>query len=248
MRIDKLGIEHLLREKYKMSNALLAAHDIRRLFKGEPLDYVIGWAPFLGCHIDLSLKPFIPRPETEYWVSEAVRSLKARGHSLRVLDMFAGSGCIGIAVLKHLPNSRVTFAEKNPQFVEQIKINLKKNGIKKSRFRVVKSEFFEKIKGRFDVIFANPPYVGAGDFIDQSVKQYEPREVWFAKKGGLAAINKFLKSARVYCKPGGEVWMEFSPVQKIAVEAMLARSGYPDFSFFRDQYKRLRYLRAGLSE
>ncbi|MBI2640107.1 MAG: peptide chain release factor N(5)-glutamine methyltransferase [Candidatus Sungbacteria bacterium] len=239
---DQLGIEHLLREKYKLDNAFSVAQDVRRLLKGEPLDYVIGRVPFLGCHIDLSLKPFIPRPETEYWVNEVIRSLKARSGSLRVLDVFAGSGCIGIAVLKHLPNSHVTFAEKNPRFIEQIKINIKKNGIAAGRFCVVRSDIFKNIKGRFDVILANPPYVGAGNHVDLAVKEYEPRVAYYGGQNGLMAIRRFLKDAKPFVRPGGEIWMEHGAGQRREIRKLFLYSGYEDFLFHNDQYGRPRYV------
>jgi len=240
MRLQQ--IRHLLAEKYRLPNATLVAQDVLRVLNGEPLDYVIGWAPFLGCHIDLSLRPFIPRPETEYWVGEAIKALKAKRRPLRVLDMFAGSGCVGIAVLKHLPNSYVTFAEKNPRFVEQIKINIKKNAIAAGRFRVVRSDIFKNVKGRFDVILANPPYVGAGSHVDSAVKKYEPRVAYYGGQNGLMAIRRFLKEAKRFIKPGGEIWMEFGSGQKLSVGSLLRYFHYPNYSFQRDQYGRARYI------
>ena len=95
-------------------------YDIELLKKGIPLDYIIGYVEFLGYHIDLSYKPLIPRTETEYWVNvetkwiiESTHTKSTRNTRLKVLDVFSGSGCIGIAVYKKLKlagiNSFVTF-------------------------------------------------------------------------------------------------------------------------------------------
>lgn len=238
------AIGQLLAEKYHIANAVFAARDIERVLKGEPLDYVIGWTPFLGCHVDLSMRPFIPRPETEYWVGEAIQSLKSRfgKKPFRCLDMFSGSGAVGIAVLKHVSAGHTAFAEKNPRFIEQIKINLRENNISKNRFRVARSNLFDGVTGKFDVILANPPYAGDKTKIHPAVKKYESREAWDGGEDGLFLIGKFLKSARNFISPGGEIWMEFGAEQAPAIALLLRRFGYSDFSFYRDQYRRVRYV------
>ncbi|MDO8499998.1 MAG: HemK/PrmC family methyltransferase [bacterium] len=237
------AIQKFLFEKYKFSDSISVASDIERILNGEPLDYVIGWVPFLGAAIDLSLKPFIPRPETEYWASEAIKDIKKRkGKAIRILDVFSGSGCIGVAILESVPEVHVTFAEKNPRFIEQIKINLKKNNCPENRFQVFRSDVFQAIKGQFDVIVANPPYVGMFSRLDKEVKKYEPKIAYHGGKNGLSAISRFLKSAKLYLEPEGQIWMEFGSWQQSEIRKILTRFGYRDFSFHKDQYGRPRYV------
>src|SRR3989339_1796772 len=110
-------ISWLLKEKYNGQLTNKAKKDIARLKNGQPLDYVIGFTDFLGCKIDLSKKPLIPRPETEFWVGQVIKEINkfypstSSGQNLRILDMFSGSGCIGLAVLKNIKNSEVDFAD-----------------------------------------------------------------------------------------------------------------------------------------
>ena len=236
-------VARLLHEKYLLSDAAGAAADIERLTSGEPLDYVIGWVPFLGADIDLSLHPFVPRPETEYWVSKCIATLKnlKQKKPLHILDIFAGSGCIGIAILRAVPKSRVTFAEKNRRFIEEIRINLRLNGIKPVSAPVVQSDIFKKIRGRFDVILANPPYVGALSRLDEQVRRFEPKEAYWGGKNGLGVIDVFLKEARKHLLPGGTIWMEHGAWQKEPIRKLLKKLGYIHFSFYRDQYGRPRF-------
>ena len=92
----KQAEDWLLKEKYKgvKSRAFLA--DCQELKAGVPLAYVIGSIPFLDTKIYLDSKPLIPRPETEYWTEQAIKSIKTVA-SANVLDLCSGSVCIGVA-------------------------------------------------------------------------------------------------------------------------------------------------------
>ena len=249
-------IAWLLKEKYKGKLTPRAELDIARIHKGEPVDYVIGWAPFLDTHIDLSRKPHIPRPETEFWTEHAIEAMRVgekprksaswrtRNKPLRVLDVFAGSGCIGIAILKHLPNARVDFGELSTRLHSQVLKNVRMNHIRKNRTRFIHSNVFSKIKGSYDFILANPPYVPGAKrkSVTQSVLNYEPHSAIFGGRDGLFYIRKLLKEAPAHLTPGGELWMEFDTRTKKKIEKLVKKYLYKT-SFHKDQYGKWRYLR-----
>ena len=273
MRVSQ-EIQWLLEEKYHMPFVPLRGisrrgtkEDITRVQKGEHIDYVIGFVNFLGCKIDLSCKPFIPRPETEYWVRKALQDIrtasflcalphispagstwaptrlqKSRSTHIRCLDLFAGSGCIGVAVLKHVPRAHVDFGEKNKRLLSQIRLNVKKNGIAKTRYRIIQTNIFSGIKGRYDYIFANPPYIAESrkDKVQSSVLKHEPREALFAGKYGLDIIQPFLRQAKDFLVEGGVVYLEFDSFQKQPVEQHLKKIGYYSWQFLKDQYGKWR--------
>jgi release factor glutamine methyltransferase len=134
----------LLDEKYGGMETPEFFADLEKLESGTPLAYLISSIPFLGCHIDLSSKPLIPRPETEYWVNEIIKHYIPQKPEMKILDIFSGSGCVGVAVLKHTSNI-VHFGELQKQNIEQIQKNLDLNGIEKNRYQIFQSDVFENV-------------------------------------------------------------------------------------------------------
>jgi release factor glutamine methyltransferase len=205
---------------------------------------------FLNCKIDLSKGVFIPRIETEFWVKKALKDCKLQNVKCKLrgpkfLDIFSGSGCIGIAILKNIRKSHVDFVDIDKNAIEQIKINLKLNKIPKSRYKIYQSNLFEKIKKNYNYIFANPPYVARERMaeVQESVKKFEPKISWYGGRGGLRYIKKFLKEAKNHLKENGIIFMEIDPLQKEEVEKILKNEGYKNFKFYKDQFKKIRWVK-----
>lgn len=238
--------EWLLREKYKGVESPEFFADLKRIENGEPVDYVIGFSKFLGCHIDLSKKPLIPRTETEYWVEGALNEI-AIDKPIKILDVFSGSGCIGIGALSRLPNAQVDFADLEPNAIEQIKINLEKNAANSSRYVVYQSDVFDSIPAekRYDVIFANPPYIGVKNKqrVQDSVFYYEPHSALFSGEDGMPLINKTLTSLKERLTPNGVLYLEFDDIQQILLEKILVGLGFTNYSFYKDQFGLVRLVK-----
>ena len=242
----------LLKEKYNGKPNKKFKADLKRLKKGEPVDYVIGFTNFLSCKIDLSKKPLIPRKETEYWTVFAAGDIKKRietssmtaKDNLRVLDMFAGSGCVGVAIQANVPNVLCDFADNDKNALAQIKINLKKNFIKKPKSKVFLSDVFSKVNGKYDYILANPPYIPTTrkNKIQKSVLKYEPKQALFGGDDGMKFINKFLAGAKEHLNKYGRIYMEFDFIQKEKIEKLLKKLGYKKWQFGQDQYNKWRWV------
>ncbi|MBU1045913.1 peptide chain release factor N(5)-glutamine methyltransferase [Patescibacteria group bacterium] len=237
-------VNWLLDEKYQGKLTAEARADIEKLKQGEPLDYLIGFVKFLGAKIDLRKRPLIPRPETEFWAEKAIKEIKDRQGRVRCLDLFSGSGAIGIAVLKYVPGVQVDFGEINKDFLWQIRFNLRLNGLNKRKTSVIQTDIFKNITKKYDYIFANPPYIALERKAkaQKSVLEYEPPSALFAGKDGLLYIKKFLKEAKNHLKPNGKIYLEFDSFQKTKIKELLIKQGYKDFEFFKDQYDRWRWV------
>lgn len=239
---------HLARDKYDGDASRITRSDEQRLANGEPLAYVIGWVPFLHTRIRLDSHPLIPRVETEWWTERLIERLKERfGDSpFHLLDLCAGSGCIGIAVLHALPNSRVTFAELVPEHIQSIYRSLGDNGIDPARASLFAGNLFNALpeRTRFDVIATNPPYIPSDRTLPESVIAHEPHEALFGGTEGTDLIALIARHAPDYLTAGGELWMECDISNIDTASKQLIEGGATSSEILEDQFGRPRTVLA----
>lgn len=238
----------LLEEKHNGKETKKFSVDLKKLKNGVPLAYIIGNVPFYDCLIDLQYKPLIPRVETEHWVYEFVKKeLKNQElkKQVRILDIFSGSGCIGISILKNTLNTKVDFADIKPKYLKQIKLNLELNKVSKKRFEIIQSDVFKKIPiKKYDYILANPPYISKDrlNTVSKSVIEHEDKNALFAKNDGLYFILKLIKESQKYLTFDGKVYVEFDSWQKKKIEKILKAANIKNYQFVKDQCKKDRLL------
>ncbi|HEY0979269.1 MAG TPA: HemK/PrmC family methyltransferase [Candidatus Paceibacterota bacterium] len=233
------------RDKYDGDPAADLSEDLARLRAGEPLAYVIGWIPFLGLRVGLSSRPLIPRPETEWWTEELIAHLKEKFGTkpFSFLDLCAGSGAIGLAVLAAFPQARVTLAELRPEHGAQIRENLEVNVLDASRATIIESDLFAALSSmRFDVIATNPPYIPEDRALEASVAAFEPQEALFAGSDGLSLIRRIAADAPVHLTAPGELWMECDTSNTEEAAALLRAQGATDAQIRTDPYGRPRIV------
>jgi HemK-like putative methylase len=207
----------------------------------EPEAYQIGSVPFIHSEIYLDSRPLIPRTETEYWVDLAIKEIKESGiENPRILDLCAGSGCIGVAVLKEIPSARVDFGEIDGRHHETIRKNIEINGIDGARACIFGGNLFENIKGEYDFILSNPPYINPElkDRVEESVSLYEPEIALYGGKDGTEIIENMLNGLNQHLTQKGVLYLEHEPEQ---VGYLSSKIGY--FDTREDQFGRKRFSR-----
>jgi release factor glutamine methyltransferase len=217
-------------------DALLAA-TARRL-NGEPLQYIIGHWPFRTLDLDVDERGLIPRPETEELVDVALRELAttAVGAPL-IVDLGTGSGAIGLSLVSELLSRGVAASliavDESSDALALARQNARKHHLDAVSF--VHSSWFESLdeslRGRIDLIVANPPYVGEAEFADlDPVLAHEPRGALVAENvrgiPGFADLDIIVRNAITWLAPHGALICEHSDTHRRHVVELAHEVGF----------------------
>ena len=156
---------------------------------------MIGYVNFYGYQINVNENVLIPRYETEYLVEKTINlSKKLFNDKVKILDIGTGSGAIAISLSKNL-NSEVTASDISEECLNLAKQNSINN---ETKIEFVKSDIFQNINGKYDIIISNPPYIDYNEEIMDSVYNYEPHLALFAEDSGLYFYKKILSECKKY--------------------------------------------------
>ena len=210
----------------------------RRRLSGEPVAYIIGEWEFYGLPLDISREVLIPRSDTKVLAERAILLTRAAGDGARVLDLCAGSGCVGLAVAANAPDCRVVLADLSEGALRICKQNVRRNQLN-ARVTCVQADAMTAPASAlwdFDVIACNPPYIPHGDLanLDVSVRDYEP---WGALDGGEDGLDFYRAvSARwgTALRLGGTLIFEVGIGQAPDVEQIMAQNGFENIVTHQD--------------
>ena len=209
-----------------------------RRLAGEPVAYIIGEWEFYGLPLDISRDVLIPRSDTEVLAERAILLAKAAGEGARVLDLCAGSGCVGLAVAANVPTCRVVLADVSEAALKICKGNVRRNELN-ARVTCVQADALadpEPALWDFDVIACNPPYIPTGDLagLDVSVRDYEPRSALDGGADGLDFYRFIAARWSSALRLGGTLAFEVGIGQAPDVEQILIQNGFADIQTFQD--------------
>lgn len=199
---------------------------IERRLGGEPLQYVIGRWGFRTLDLAVDRRVLIPRPETETVVEVALCELD-RVSGRRVLDLGTGSGAIALSMAVERADIEVWAVERSADAAAVARANLTGIGQAATRVRLLEGSWFDPLesglRGRFDLIVSNPPYVAASDPLPAVVADWEPTEALIPGPAGTEAIEHIITTAPQWLAPTGVMVIELAPHQAgWAVDAALA--------------------------
>ena len=214
--------EHLLRGA---GSAEEAETLLQRRLAGEPLEYVLGWAEFLGRRVRVVPGVFIPRRRTEFLAAAALESASQR-HCPVILDLCCGSGALSTVFAGTLPEAELHAADLSPDAVAAARLNLGE------RAQIHQGDLFgslpSRLRGSIDVIAANAPYVPTEQlpFLPREARIYEPAAALDGGRAGLEVLRRIAADAPGWLSRGGDLLVECSEDQAPSVLADFTGHGF----------------------
>ena len=210
---------------------------MRRHLAGEPLAYLIGEWSFCGMDLDINESVLIPRADTEVLAEQAIDFVKTLAEP-RVLDLCAGSGCVGLAVAKFCPGSHVVLGELMENALRVCRQNIRRSGLTAQvlPWQVDALAGPPPRFGEFDCIVSNPPYIPDGDIagLDVSVREYEPLTALRGGEDGLDFYRAISEKWRAVLHPGSRLYFEVGIGQADTVLRIMRGQGFGDIEIVPD--------------
>ncbi len=221
----------------------LLKHALGRLANGEPLQYVLGYAPFCGLRFNVNRNVLIPRPETAELVDWVAQDCLG-GES--ILDIGTGSGCIAVTLSHLMPDCSVQAWDISEDALDVARKNNSINGTSVS-FARKDVLSCEPCNSMFNVIVSNPPYVMDSErsCMEPTVLDYEPHLALFVPDADPLLFYKAIAMLGIKAlKPGGSLYFEINPMESRAMREMLEDKGYHDVVLRTDIFGKERMIKA----
>jgi len=209
-----------------------------------PLQYITARVDFLGLEFLIRQGVFIPRPETELLVAEAMALIRGID-SPRVLDVGTGSGVIAISLAASIPNASVQALDISSLAIDVARVNAAKHGVEdrvrffhgdfcqRDLFSTFDAEFFS---GRVDLIISNPPYVPTSEIpaLAPEIEKYEPQEAIDGGPDGLKYVRAILERVPALVKADAWIALEIGAGQAQMTREISAAAGLSEVRIVRD--------------
>ncbi len=236
--IPRVEAEGLLTHVLGISRSALLAHPedlltssdldryevlVNQRLSNYPLPYLLGKVEFYGLEIEISPEVLIPRPETELLVDLAL------GHRPdTVVDVGTGSGCIAVALAKHLPHATVYAIDVSPAALAVARRNSERHGVEQ-RIQFIVGDLLSRRPSPVDLIVSNPPYVSSDDWasLPPSICHHEPRLALDGGPDGLDVIRRLISQSQGLLEPGDGLLMEIGADQGAEVRS-IAETFFPE--------------------
>ena len=205
----------------------------RRVEERVPAAYLTHRAWFAGLEFFVNDQVLVPRSPFAELIENGLQPWVEPDGVERILDLCSGSGCIGIAAAMHLPHVKVDLAEISQPALDVARRNIADYGLEE-RVWAIHSDLFQGLEGqRYDVIFSNPPYVGAQEMATLPEEYHrEPALGLAGGEDGLDLVRRILRDAPRHLRPGGVIIVE------VGNSAQTLAATYPEVPFLWLEFER----------
>jgi release factor glutamine methyltransferase len=243
-----LGIDrlHLYKEDPDIPEKIILQiyEYLRRRAAREPLQYILGYTEFHGLKIKVGPGVLIPRPETEFLVEEAIKTVHTSHFmSLRILDLCTGSGCIALALAREFPDAEVYGTDISEIAISYAEENARINDINNVEFlRGSLFKPFEKLSApghlsfKAGLIISNPPYIKRDEIgnLQPEITNWEPGEALDGGEDGLDYYKMLIPEVGNYLKENGYLILEIGIHQAKEIKKLALDAGFQDIIVIRD--------------
>ena len=204
---------------------------INKRIRGEPIQYILGRREFWSLDLKVTPKVFIPRPETELVVEEALKIFReARSPTLRFMEVGTGSGAIAVALAKEMEGCFIVAEDVSWEAIVLARENAEIHGVS-GNIRFLVGDLFSALKEAkcpFDLIISNPPYIPSSRIgtLPREIAEFEPRIALDGGPDGLQCIGKIVMGSRSFLKDGGWLMLELGERQGDAIAEMIRNAGF----------------------
>ncbi len=198
---------------------------IEELSNGEPIQYITKHQEFMKLNFYVDNSVLIPRADTEILVEEVIDSINNVGKgNLKILDMCTGSGAIAVSIAKYVKNVEVCAVDLSEKALEVARKNAIKNAVE-NRCAFIKSNMFENVNEKFDIIISNPPYIKTEAIkkLDVNVRK-EPVMALDGGEDGLDFYNILIENSYKFLNKNGMLFLEIGYDQKDDVVKLLRKN------------------------
>lgn len=217
---------------------------LAQLKKGVPIEYITKKVQFMDYPLTIYPGVFIPRVESEYLIELIARMVLSPPHT--ILDIGTGCGVCAIALAHLFPDAKIVATDISSQALRNASENIERFHLEE-RIAVRRSDLFENISSRFDVIVSNPPYIPASRlyYLPKSVRDFEPIVALNGGAQGIQFVKKLISEGMGYLNPCGMMAIEIDAGQVELLTHILHNRHCTSFSFKKDLFGHFRYLFLG---
>ena len=215
----------------KREEELFNEYSLRRE-KREPVSQILGRSSFMGFDIQVSKDVLTPRADTEILVEEVLKDHGSK-EALNILDICTGTGYILLSLLKLLKSAKGTGADISG---EALAVAEKNNKELDAGASFLRSDLFENIRGTYDIIVSNPPYIKSDEIekLMPEVREYEPHIALDGGTDGMAFYKRIIKAAPAFLNSGGYIYLETGYDEATEVSELLKTAEFKEIKTIKD--------------
>lgn len=197
---------------------------VQRRCAGEPLAKIIGHKEFWGLDFIVTSDTLDPRPDSETLIQAVLGCVCDKNSPLTIIDFGTGTGCLMISLLSEFPNAHGFGVDKSENAITVARKNADRLGfLNRAAFLV--GDWATAVRGTFDIVISNPPYIGLNEPLDRSVSDYDPHQALYGGKDGLACYESLLPQIHTLCHQGSKIFLEIGQGQGAAVRTLAKHNG-----------------------